>query len=81
MVRTQIQLPDGLYREAKRIADAQQWSIAELIRRGTEIAVREYRHASHSDWKLPAPRKLGLRIPAESLRDLIADEESTRTTY
>lgn len=76
MVRTQIQLPDGLYRSAKRVAAAQQWSIAELIRRGTEIAVRQYRHASKQKWELPKPKRLGLRVPAESLRDLIADDES-----
>lgn len=76
MVRTQIQLPDDLYQQIKRIADAQEWSIAEVLRRGAETVVRQYRHTSSAQWKLPEPRPLGLRIPAESLRDLISEDES-----
>lgn len=76
MVRTQIQLPDDLYREVKSLAKAQEWSIADVLRRGAEVVVRQYRHASPAPWKLPEARPLGLRIPAESLRDLIADDES-----
>ena len=76
MIQTQIQLPDELYREVKRVAAAQECSVAEVIRRGTEIAVRQYRHVSAVPWNLPEPRPLGLLVPAESLRDLIADDES-----
>jgi hypothetical protein len=34
MIRTQIQLPDNLYREVQRVARDQEWSIAEVISRG-----------------------------------------------
>ena len=40
MIRTQIQLPEPLYREVKRVALEQDWSIAEVIRRGAEAVAR-----------------------------------------
>lgn len=42
MIRTQIQLPDALYREAKRIAAEQEISLAEVLRRGLEHMQRIY---------------------------------------
>ena len=42
MTRTQIQLPDPLYREIKRLAQEQDWSIAEVLRRGAEAILRAY---------------------------------------
>ena len=42
MIRTQIQLPEPLYREIKRVAFEQDWSIAEVIRRGAEAVARTY---------------------------------------
>ena len=58
MIRTQIQLPDPLYREVQRIAKAQDWSLAEVIRRGTEAIVRAYpaiKPRAGSQWQFPAP--------------------------
>jgi hypothetical protein len=40
MVKTQVQFPDHLYREAKRVAVEQEMSFAEVVRRGLEIAVQ-----------------------------------------
>ena len=42
MIRTQIQLPEPLYREVQRVALEQDWSIAEVIRRGAEAVARTY---------------------------------------
>jgi hypothetical protein len=42
MIRTQIQLPEILYKEVQRVAATQEWSIAEVIRRGAESVVRAY---------------------------------------
>ena len=42
MVKTQVQFPDHLYREAKRVAVEQEMSFAEVVRRGLEIAVQGY---------------------------------------
>jgi hypothetical protein len=80
MVRTQIQLPEPLYREVQRIAREQDWSIAEVIRRGAEAVARAYppfKNESGGGWKLPPPiqGKLLIMDPGQ-LRDTIqADYE------
>ena len=58
MIRTQIQLPDPLYREVQRVAETQDWSLAEVIRRGAEEIVRAYpaiKPQAGSQWEFPAP--------------------------
>lgn len=42
MIKTQVQLPDGLYQEAKRVAREREISLAEVMRRGVEYIVRVY---------------------------------------
>jgi hypothetical protein len=78
MVRTQIQLPDPLYREVRRIAEAQDWSIAEVIRRGTEAVVRSYppdKEDTRRPWQLPEPIKAQLLVEdAARLRDLVRSD-------
>jgi hypothetical protein len=73
MIRTQIQLPDPLYREVRRIAQAQDWSIAEVIRRGAEAVVRSYppdKKDTRKPWQLPEPLKAQLLVAdAARLRD------------
>lgn len=60
MIRTQIQLPDELYREAKRIAAEQEISLAEVLRRGLEHMQRVYPPRSNNGpWQAPEPRDLG----------------------
>ena len=66
MVRTQIQLPDPLYREVQRVAKSQDWSLAEVIRRGAEAVVRAYpaiKIPCGRPWQFPDP------ISAEVLID------------
>jgi hypothetical protein len=63
MIKTQIQIPDDLFRRAKQIAAEKEWSFAELVRRGLEQMT--LRHPVRSDdsahgWQLPAPVDLGL---------------------
>ena len=58
MIRTQIQLPDQLYREVQRVAETQEWSIAEVIRRGAESITRAYpsiKEKGSQAWRLPPP--------------------------
>ena len=73
MIRTQIQLPDPLYREVQRIAREQDWSIAEVMRRGAEAVTRAYPATKSSTqyWRLPPPIQAVLLVsePA-ALRDL-----------
>jgi hypothetical protein len=61
MIRTQIQLPDALYRAAKEFAERKEWSLAELVRRGLEGILCRYpgKPSTRDEWKLPDPRPLG----------------------
>jgi hypothetical protein len=42
MVKTQIQIPDHLFREAKRIAGECEMSFAQVVRMGLEGVVRQF---------------------------------------
>jgi predicted DNA-binding protein len=65
MVRTQIQLPDELYRRVKRVAAAQGWTFAETMRRAAERLLESL----DSQW--PAPMALGKFLhDAEDWREL-----------
>ena len=73
MTRTQIQLPDALYAQAKRLAERQEMSLAELVRRGLEHMLRTYRAGDGAplEWQLPAPVALGeFLAPVSDWREL-----------
>jgi hypothetical protein len=71
MVRTQIQLPDALYRQLKALSDAQEWSLAETLRRGAELLLQTYPPSESKDWQLPAPIDVGeVLAPVEQFREL-----------
>ncbi|MDZ4816613.1 MAG: hypothetical protein SGI71_10140 [Verrucomicrobiota bacterium] len=54
MIKTQIQLPDELYRKAKAIAKQREWSLAEVVRRGIEYMTVAYPVAKETEaWQLP----------------------------
>ena len=61
MVKTQVQLPDELYRAAKELAARKEWSLAEVVRRAMENMLCLFPSASARDavWELPQPRALG----------------------
>ena len=65
MTKTQIQLPEALHREAKRVAHEREISLAELCRRGLEYMLAHYPSdpVPRGEWKLPTPRALGGRNP------------------
>jgi hypothetical protein len=75
MIRTQIQLPDPLYREVQRVAKAQDWSLAEVIRRGAEAVVRAYpviKSQPGRPWQFPAPIASELLVEdAAAMRELV----------
>jgi len=81
MIRTQIQIPEPLYREVQRVAREHEWSIAEVLRRGAEVVTRTYRgsnRAAAKAWRLPPPLASELKIvDPEALRDAMeADDEA-----
>jgi hypothetical protein len=61
MIKTQVQLPDELYREAKRVAQEREISLAEVLRRGVEYITKVYPPIPPDQpaWNPPQPRSLG----------------------
>jgi hypothetical protein len=73
MIRTQVQLPDELYRDAKRVAEEHEVTLAEVVRRGLEHMIRIYppREQAAGGWRLPEPRSLGrFHAPEDRWREL-----------
>jgi hypothetical protein len=73
MMRTQIQLPDELYRDAKRVAREHEMTLAEVVRRGLEHMVQIYprRNLASDTWHPPEPRRLGaFRVSEDDWREL-----------
>ena len=61
MVRAQIQLPEHLFREAKRVAADYEMSFAEVVRRSLERSLPSYPPKTTPEWHLPEPIRLELR--------------------
>lgn len=55
MTRTQIQLPEPLYRRLKEIALSQDWSLSEVIRKAAEHFVTRFPEAprTRAAWSFP----------------------------
>ncbi|MCX6866329.1 MAG: hypothetical protein NTV46_08970 [Verrucomicrobia bacterium] len=55
MTRTQIQFPDPLYQRLKAIADEQDWSLAEVMRKAAEHFVSRFpeQPRPRAAWKFP----------------------------
>ena len=66
MIKTQVQIPDELYRKAKQIAKEREWSLAEVMRRGLEYMTRACPPTSGSHSSLPL-------LPADFFAD-VSDE-------
>ena len=63
MVKTQIQIPDELYRRVKRLAEAQEWTRAETLRRGAELLLASRPLPRAADgWTLQPPANTQLRV-------------------
>lgn len=66
MIKTQVQLPDELYKEAKRIAREREMSLAEVMRRGIEYMAHVYPPLQDSQtWSPPNPQHLGAFLAAK----------------
>ena len=79
MVRTQIQLPDAVYEQAKRLAETREISMAELLRRGLELIISQYPEPDKvgANWSLPKPRSMGWR----GLSDEQIKEQAQKTGF
>jgi len=67
MIKTQVQIPDDLFKRARQVAAEREWSFAEVVRRGLEHMTRVHPpHRQRSEqWKLPKPAALGQPLASE----------------
>lgn len=76
MKRTQVQVPDSLYRQARRVAESRDWSVSEVFRRALEQYVAECDNAGDQEWSLPEARPLGSEaVGYRDWRDMTAADE------
>jgi hypothetical protein len=76
MVKTQVQIPDALFREAKRLAAENEMSFAELVRRGLEEIIRHHPpgRSKAETWSVPGPFDMGAPVaPEEKWTELCHD--------
>lgn len=73
MNKTQIQVPDELFREIKSFAKAREWSLAETFRRGAELLLEVYDDKPlppSTRWSPPVSATVGWKgLSPEELRD------------
>ncbi len=74
MTKTQIQVPEELFREIKSFAKAREWSLAETFRRGAELLLEVYDGdplPPAAPWAPPASAAVGWRgLSPEQLREV-----------
>ena len=64
MIKTQIQFPDDLYHRVKQLAESQEWSLAETLRRAAELLLAVRSPGAGGDratWRLDPPANTQLR--------------------
>lgn len=75
MIKTQVQIPDDLFLNAKKTAELKEWSFAEITRRGLEYMVETHSQHPQKEWTLPSPINLGSRAVSPQELKRIAQEE------
>lgn len=74
MIKTQIQVPEELFRDIQSFANAPEWSLAETFRRGAELLLEVYDGKPllrASPWTPPVSTTVGWKgLSSEQLRDL-----------
>jgi hypothetical protein len=68
MKRTQIQLPDTLYKKLKRFSEIEETTVTDIIRKASEYFLSLYpnREKLESTWELPRPQDLGVFMTDDS---------------
>ena len=76
MKRTQIQLPDRLYNRLKELANREETSLAEIIRRAGEYILNLYPESNDTFavWDIPKPANLGDFLSQEEEWRILANE-------
>ncbi len=81
MIRTQVQIPDELYRKAKRFSREREVSFTEVVRRGLEQLLDRYsaEPTSGEPWVLPTFDGGATLVPLEDLKNFSYDDEALRS--
>ena len=73
MTKTQIQVPEDLFRELRAFARQREWSLAETFRRGAELLLQVYPEPPArpaNEWAPPTSRSAGWKgLTAGQLRE------------
>ncbi len=77
MVKTQIQIPDHLFKEAKRIAAESEISFAQVVRIGLELVLksRPPGRLPAKQWKVPKGKNMGAPLVPEDRWTELAHED------
>jgi len=77
MIKTQVQFPDHLYRDAKRVAAEYEMSFAEVVRRGLEQVIKSHPpgRTPAKQWQLPPPQSMGAPLLPENEWDMAHRDE------
>jgi hypothetical protein len=81
MIKTQIQVPERLYREIKRLAELKGWSLAETFRRAAEqfLARHPDPRPRNEPWRPPTSDEVGWRgLTHDEVRDRALDDMEAR---
>ncbi len=82
VVKTKVQLPNDLYRRAKQFAASRELSLAEVIRRGTELLLDVHPSAAtpaSEPWVPPQSRDCGWRgLSAKQIRATLWQDADPR---
>ena len=73
MNKTQIQVPEELFREIRAFSKRREWSLAETFRRGAELLLQVYPEdaaAPDTLWTPPTSNRVGWKgLSPEQIRD------------
>ncbi|TLD68848.1 antitoxin [Phragmitibacter flavus] len=82
MTKTQIQVPEELFRDLKAFAKRREWSLAETFRRGAELLLEVYPAditPATKAWHPPKSKEVGWKgLNAEELRDIAFEDAEPR---
>lgn len=78
MKKTQVQIPDYLFKQAKKFAKSREMSFAEVVRRGLEYIVSTHlvSDISNDDWSIPkiASNRFNKDLTHQQLKEVIDNE-------
>ena len=84
MTKTQIQVPEELFREVRAFSRRREWSLAETFRRGVELLLQVYPEVdgeSDDIWTPPTSSRVGWKgLSAAQLRDVAFADGDPRLT-